>query len=308
MEEFRQQMADEARLTAVNEGIMALAVEGGMGGGLYRIGAEDTVKVSVFGVPELSQEYRVDGGGRIMMPLIGAVAVSGLTLDEAEQLIAARYGESYLRNPQVSLQVTEYRSQQFTVIGAVPNPRVYAASRQTTLIEALALAGGISEGAGEFIYLTDRVRDPETEQMKVRSLLVTVDDLMRHPSENNVVLGEGALVNVPRGGFVFVEGDVERPGAFPQTRAKSVLTALAQAGGMKWEADKSSLRVLRRNQDTGEWSSLEVAYREIRDDPQKDLALQNGDVVVVSSSALKTGWMQTWRAITGAALLGFRPL
>lgn len=250
----------------------------------------------------------MDGSGKIMLPLIGGVAVSGLSLDEAEQLIADRYGESYLRNPQISMQVTEYRSQQFTVIGAVPNPRVFSASRQTSLIEALALAGGIAEGAGEFVYLTDRVRDPETGEPRVRSLLVTVDDLMRNPSQNNVVLGEGALVNVPRGGFVFVEGDVERPGAFPQTRATSVLTALAQAGGMKWEADRSSLRVLRRNPDTGEWSSIEVAYREIRDNPETDLALRNGDVVVVSSSAFKTGWKQTWRAITGAVMLGFRPL
>lgn len=307
-EEFRQQLADEARLTEVNESLMALAVEGGMGGGVYRIGPEDTVKIEVFGVSELSREYRVDGNGKMMLPLIGSVTVSGLTLDETEKLIAERYGESYLRNPQVSAQVTEFRSQQLTVIGAVPNPRVFSVSRQTSLIEALALAGGISEGAGEFVYLTDRVRDPETGEMQVRSLLVNIEDLMREPSANNVTLGEGALVNVPRGGFVFVEGDVERPGAFPRSRAQSVLTALAQAGGLKWEADQSNIRVLRRDADTGEWSSIDVAYREIRNNPERDIALRNGDVVVVSSNVLKTGWLQTWRALTGAALLGFRPL
>ncbi len=301
-------MADEARLTQVNEGLMALAVEGGMGGGLYRIGAEDNVKVSVFGVPELSQEYRVDGSGRIMMPLIGAVSISGLSLDEAEQLIATRYGESYLRNPQVSLQVTEYRSQQFTVIGAVPNPRVYTTSQQTTLIEALARAGGISEGAGDFIYLTDRVRDPDTGEMKVRSLLVTVDDLTRQPGEHNVVLGESALVNVPRGGFVFVEGDVGRPGAYPQTRAKSVLTALALAGGTKWEADRSNLRVMRQDPETRQWIAMEVSHDEIRKNPEQDIDLLDGDVLLVDSSPIRSAWLSTWRVITGVVFLGFRPL
>jgi polysaccharide biosynthesis/export protein len=307
-EQFRQQVADEARITRVNEELMSLAVGSQVDGSLYRIGPEDTVKIDIFGVPELSKEYRVDGSGKIVMPLIGAVAISGLSLSEAEQLIAQEYGKSYLRSPQVSAQVTEFRSQQFTVIGAVSNPRVYTASRQMTLIEALAIAGGVTEGAGEFVYLTDRVRDPDTGEVKVRSLLVTVNDLMRHPGENNVVLGEAAFVNVPRGGIVFVEGDVNRPGAIPQTRATSVLTALAQAGGMKWEADRSNLRVLRRDLDTGAWSSLDVAYNDIRDNPDKDISLLNGDVVVVSSSGFKTAWAGTWRAITGAVMLGFRPL
>jgi polysaccharide export outer membrane protein len=307
-DQFRQQVADEARITRVNEELMSLAVGSQVDGSLYRIGPEDTVKIDIFGVPELSREYRVDGSGKIVMPLVGPVAISGLSLTEAEQLVAQAYGKSYLRSPQVSAQVTEFRSQQFTVIGAVASPRVYTASRQMTLIEALAVAGGVTEGAGEFVYLTDRVRDPETGEMKVRSLLVTVNDLMRHPRENNVVLGEAAFVNVPRGGIVFVEGDVNRPGAIPQTRATSVLTALAQAGGMKWEADRSSLRVLRRDLDTGTWTSLEVAYNEIRDNPDKDIALLNGDVVVVSSSGFRTAWAGTWRAITGAVMLGFRPL
>ncbi|AGA33054.1 polysaccharide biosynthesis/export protein [Thioalkalivibrio nitratireducens DSM 14787] len=306
--DFQQQVANEARIQDVNEQLLALAAESGIGGGVYRVGAEDQIQVDIFGVPELSREYRVDGSGRIMMPLIGAVAVSGLTLDELEAVVAEKYGESYLRSPQVSARVTEFRSQQFTVVGAVSNPRVYSVSRQTTLIEALAMAGGVTDAAGDTIYLTDRVRDPESGALRVRTLLVPVDDLMRHASENNVALGESALINVPRGGFVYVEGAVNRPGAFAQRGNTTVLKALAEAGGLKFEANKSSMRILRRSIDSGTWEHLEVNYAEIRDNPDLDMPLENGDVVVVETDGFKAGWAGFWRNAAGLALLGFRPL
>ena len=306
--EFQEQVAVEARVADLNEQLLSLAVESGSGSGLYRVGPEDQLKIEFFGVPELSREYRVDGRGHIMMPLVGQVAVAGLTLDEIEQTVAAKYAESYLRSPQVSVRVTEYRSQQFTVVGAVANPRVYSVSRQTTLIEALALAGGVTQDAGGMAYLTDRIHNPENGQLQTRTLLVSLDDLMRDAAENNVVLGENALINVPRSGFVFVEGAVNRPGGVTLRGDITVLKAIAEAGGLKFEADQSSVRVLRRHRATGEWSHLEINYRQIRDDPARDIRLRDGDVVMIDSSALKTGWVGFWRHATGLALFGWRPL
>ncbi len=306
--EFREQVAAEARIADLNEQLLSLAVESGSGSGLYRVGPEDELKIEFFGVPELSREYRVDGRGHIMMPLVGQVAVAGLTLDEIEQAVAAKYAESYLRSPQVSARVTEYRSQQFTVVGAVANPRVYSVSRQTTLIEALAMAGGVTQDAGGMAYLTDRVRNPDNGQLQTRTLLVALDDLMQDAVQNNVVLGETALINVPRGGFVFVEGAVNRPGGVTLRGDITVLKAIAEAGGLKFEADKSAVRVVRRHAATGEWNHLDVDYRVIRDDPTRDIRLRNGDVVVVDNNALKVGWIGFWRNAVSLAWLGFRPL
>lgn len=307
-EAFQEQIDSEARVADLNEELLSLAVESGTGGGLYRVGPEDQIKIEFFGVPELSREYRVDGRGNIMMPLIGQVAVAGLTLDEIEQTVAAKYGESYLRSPQASARVTEYRSQQFTIVGAVANPRVYSVSRQTSLIEALAMAGGVTVDAGDVIHLTDRVRNPENGQLQTRSMLLAVDDLMRDAAQNNVVLGETALINVPRGGFVFVEGAVNRPGGVTLRGDITVLKAIAEAGGMKFEADRSAVRVLRRDAATGEWNHLNVNYGEIRDNPAQDMPLRNGDVVVVDNSAFKTGWMGFWRNASTLAWFGWRPL
>lgn len=307
VEEFQQQMESQERIQDINEQLLMMAVSTG-DDRIYRVGAEDRIRVDIFGVEELSREYRVNGAGRILMPLVGQVDVAGLTLSEIEQAIARAYSQEYLRNPQVSAEVTEYRSQQFTVVGAVENPRVYSVSRQTTLIEALAMAGGLNREAGNNVYLTDRVRDAETGQLGTRTLIIDVEDLMREAGQYNLVLGQEAMINVPRGGYVYVEGAVERPGAYQQRTDTTVLKALAEAGGLKFEASRSNIFVLSRDPNSREWQQNDVNYNQIRENPGQDIPLRNGDIVVVETSGIRSAWTNFWRVAQPIALLGFRPL
>ena len=307
VDDFQAQLEEQERVSEINEQLLMLAVDSG-GDYVYRVGPEDRVRVDILGVDELSREYRINGAGSILLPLVGPVAVAGLTLGEMEDAIAEALSQDFLRNPQVSAEVTEYRSQQFTVVGAVENPRVYNTTRQTTLIEALAMAGGINREAGNNVYLTDRVADPETGQPSTRTLIIDIEDLMRSAGQYNLVLGEGAMINVPRGGFVYVEGAVNRPGAYPQRTDTTVLKALSEAGGLAFEASRSSIRVLARNADTGVWESRDIDYRQIRENPDADIPLRNGDVVVVETSGMRTAWTGFLRAAAPIALLGFRPL
>lgn len=306
VDEFQQQIAAEERVSDINEQLMMLAVSGG--DGVYRVGPEDRVRIEILGVDELSREYRINGAGNLLLPLIGQLPVAGLTLGELEQAVADALGESYLRNPQVSAEVTDYRSQQFTVVGAVENPRVYTTTRQTTLIEALAMAGGVSGEAGSHVYLTDRIIDPDSGEPGTRTLIIDIEDLMREAQQFNLVLGGDAMINVPRGGFFWVEGAVARPGAYRQRTDTTVLKALAEAGGLRFEASRSNIFVLRRDAQSGTWNHEEIDYRTIRDDPTRDIRLNPGDVVVVDSSAWRSGWAGFARFATPLALLGFRPL
>ena len=115
-------------------------------------------------VDELSRDYRVDGDGAMSRcHLLGQLSISGYESGRAEQAIADAYSENYLRNPQVSVSVTEFRSQQFTAIGALTSPRIYNIERRVTLMEAIAMAGGLAGNAGTQIYLTDRVRDARND-------------------------------------------------------------------------------------------------------------------------------------------------
>ena len=109
----------------------------------YRIGALDTISVTVFQEPDLSlKDIVVDASGMVSLPLIGSVQAAGRTSAELAADIQQRYGARYLVNPQVAVGVTVAVSQQVTVEGNVVQPGSFAISGQMTLLRALALARG----------------------------------------------------------------------------------------------------------------------------------------------------------------------
>lgn len=111
----------------------------------YRIGAQDLLDISVFGVQELDKEVRVNSNGQISLPLIGGVMAGGKTIPELESELAAKYANGYLQHPQVSVFVKEFTSQRITVEGAVNKPGIYPITGKTTLLQAIALAGGVDD-------------------------------------------------------------------------------------------------------------------------------------------------------------------
>lgn len=111
----------------------------------YQIGVGDKLSVRVFQVPDLSfDELTVDTSGNLQMPLIGAVRASGRTSGQLSADIAERLSAQYLRNPQVTVTVTEAASQKITVDGAVTKPGVYEMRGRTSLLQAVAMAEGPS--------------------------------------------------------------------------------------------------------------------------------------------------------------------
>lgn len=109
----------------------------------YRLGAQDLIEVSVFGVNELSKTVRVNSNGQISMPLIGAVMAGGRTIPELEADLAARYEQGFLQNPQVTVFVKEFSSQRVTVEGAVKQPGIYPITGKTSLLQTIAVAQGL---------------------------------------------------------------------------------------------------------------------------------------------------------------------
>jgi polysaccharide export outer membrane protein len=113
----------------------------------YRIGPNDLLEFDVFGVPDMKRTVRVNSSGQVSLPLIGAVPLAGLTAQQAEALLAQRYGEKYLQNPNISLFIKEYTTQRVTIEGAVLKPGIYPVTGQISLLRALALAGGYAQYA-----------------------------------------------------------------------------------------------------------------------------------------------------------------
>jgi polysaccharide export outer membrane protein len=114
----------------------------------YQISPLDVIAVNVFQEPDLTaKDIQVDSSGMILLPLIGTVQAAGKSTSQLGQEIAAKLGERYLDNPQVSVLVQTSTSQRVTVEGSVTEPGVYVINGRTTLVDALALAKGPSRVA-----------------------------------------------------------------------------------------------------------------------------------------------------------------
>lgn len=114
----------------------------------YRIGALDTLDISVFQEADVSAHgVLVDASGLISMPLIGRVQAAGKTSTQLADMLAARLGERFYVNPQVTVTVTSSVSQRVTIQGEVKQPGIYPISGPTTLLDTVALAKGESEDA-----------------------------------------------------------------------------------------------------------------------------------------------------------------
>jgi polysaccharide export outer membrane protein len=111
----------------------------------YRIGAQDLLAISVFGVQELNKEVRVNSNGQISLPLIGGVMAGGRTIPELEDDLAKKYSTGYLQNPQVSVFVKEFTSQRITLEGAFNKPGIYPITGRTNLLQGIAMGGGLND-------------------------------------------------------------------------------------------------------------------------------------------------------------------
>jgi polysaccharide export outer membrane protein len=107
----------------------------------------DTVSVKVFRMPDLTGDYQVDLTGQISMPLIGEVRAVDMTTAQLDEMLTRKFGEKYLENPDISVGIKESARRSITVDGAVRSAGAFPATRDLSLMQAVALAGGVSEDA-----------------------------------------------------------------------------------------------------------------------------------------------------------------
>src|SRR5690606_25943421 len=156
----------------------------------YRIGVGDKLNVRVFQVPDLSfDQLVVDTSGNIQMPLIGAVTGAGRTASEISIDIAERLSAQYLRNPQVTVTVTEAASQKITLDGAVTKPGVYEMRGATSLLQAVAMAEGPTRVAD-----LSRVAVFRTIEGKRAVALFDLEAIRQGRASDPQVLGDDVIV------------------------------------------------------------------------------------------------------------------
>ncbi len=113
----------------------------------YLIGPFDKLRIEVFGVDELTRDVQADASGRIALPLVGQIDSAGKTPEEIADIVESRLRGRYVKNPEVTVNLTEVVSQTITVDGQVAKPGLYPVIGRMTLMRAIAASGGTSEYA-----------------------------------------------------------------------------------------------------------------------------------------------------------------
>src|SRR5262249_9448796 len=126
----------------------------------YQIGAQDELKITVFDADELNGTYRVDGDGFITFPLLGRVHLGGSTLAEAQETLKGLLAKDYIRNPQVRIDINEYKSQSIIVSGEVRAPAEIRVTGSMTLLRALAQAGSPLSSASSELTIARQKKGP----------------------------------------------------------------------------------------------------------------------------------------------------
>jgi polysaccharide biosynthesis/export protein len=206
----------------------------------YRLGAGDLVRISVFGAPELATEARVAQSGAITCPLIGSIAVAGLSTAEAETLLAKRYLDGgYVRKPQISLLVVEFQSQKISVLGHVNKPGQYPLRATSNVLDVLADAGGvIAQTAGD--HATLMRKDGSSVEIDMQLLF------QGDPVQNVPVRGGDRLV-VPRAEQFYIYGQVQKPGMYRLEPNMTLSRAISASGGLTPRGTERRAIVKRRD-------------------------------------------------------------
>jgi polysaccharide export outer membrane protein len=209
----------------------------------YQIGAGDTLKVAVYENPDLSTEARVLQNGQIRFPLIEQVAVAGLTVDQAEDLIAAKLKEgNFILHPHVSISITSYRSQQVSVLGYVGKPGLYPLEKPTKLSDLLATVGGLQPGGSDEIVI-QRGEAPKRSRIAIDINRAFLDGDV----SQDIDIQAGDILFVAKAPVFYIQGEVGRPGPFRVERNMTVHQALSSAGGAGPRGSERAVKIKRRN-------------------------------------------------------------
>lgn len=211
----------------------------------YVLGAGDLIKVTVFQSPELSLETRIPESGTVSYPLLGDVTLGGLTISQAEKRLAdGLLKGQFLKQPQVSILVTQLRGSQASVLGHAVRPGRYSLELTTTrLTDLMALAGGVApDGSDILTVVGTRDGKPFRTQIDFRTLF-------RGGTSQDIVIQNNDVVYVDRAPQIYIYGEVQRPGAIRLERGMTLQQALAAGGGLTAKGTQRGIRVNRKGAD-----------------------------------------------------------
>ena len=236
------------------------------------IGVGDTLRITVYQNPDLTVESaRISEAGQINFPLIGSVAVGGLTVAAAEARIAKMLRDGgFVLRPQVTIQVGQIRSSVVSILGQVSKPGRYPIDVVGTKVsEMIATAGGVAPGGADVVTLSG------TRNGKAIKLDIDLPSVLQAgKSELDLTVENGDILFVDRAPSAYIYGEVQKPGIFPLQRGMTLMQALAQSGGLTAKGTQRGIKVHRRDA-SGKVTILDLGLND---------AVVHDDVIYVKES------------------------
>ena len=239
----------------------------------YTLGAGDTVKITVFEYPEMTTEARVTEAGKISFPLLGVISVAGLTTTEAEQSLETRLRQGgFVKAPHVNLVVEKYASQAVSVVGEVSKPGRYPVEASSTVLDMIAVAGGLSNSGS--VPGSETVTVIRQEEGKPVKHEVDLSAVAQGDTQQNLAVSNGDIIYVPKAPTFYIYGEVNKPGVYPLEHNMRVMQALSVGGGLTVRGSQRGLKI-NRNDGKGAVQARDASLTD---------ALQSDDVIYVSES------------------------
>lgn len=237
----------------------------------YRLGAGDVIRISVYQNADLSLETRVSEAGVVSFPLLGSIRLGGLSVTQAEKLIAdGLKSGNFVKQPQVNIVVMQVKGNQASVLGHVNRPGRYPIEvADMRLTDLLANAGGVAATGAEILVLSGtRNGQPYRVEIDLPGVFAPGG------RTQDIVIQNGDVLWVDRAPMVYIYGEVQRPGPMRLERGMTLMQTLATGGGVNQRGTEKGIRVHRKNAE----GKVQVIQ------PAMDETLRDGDVVYVKES------------------------
>lgn len=207
------------------------------------IGLDDVLRISVYGYEDLTTETRVSPDGMITFPLIGELKVSGKSPIALEQAIATRLSDGgFIKSAQVSVTVVEQVSQQISVLGYVNKPGRYSLNSDSSIVDVIAMAGGITD-MGDNKAVVTRTVDGKVQKQELDLQVYLEADQAVEPFK----MQQGDVVYAPKAPMFYIYGEVQHPGGYRIEPKISVVKALSIGGGLTLRGTENGIVIKRKN-------------------------------------------------------------
>ena len=307
---------DQHQVQPLGNPVMQMPVAAPEASRTYVLGPGDELAVQCLDAEEFNgKPVRITDDGFVELPMVGRIKAAGLTVTQFETEFIAQL-RTYIKQPQVTVNVAEFRSQPVTILGAVNTPGEHFLTGRKTLLEILSLAGGLKPDAGYAIKIVRKneygriplasAKEDETGQFSVAE--VNLHALINGAiPDDNIEVRPHDVITVPTAEIVYVIGEVRKPGGFTITTSKSVtvLQAVSMAEGLLHSALASKAKILRPTDDPAHRNEIDVDLDNIMRGRKSDVAMHPEDILFVPDNKVKAATLRALETViqTGSGIV-----